>query len=91
MKTFFRSLCAPLLSIFESGTEDYAYKPLNRLILRIVGFLFSVLVAAVIYLSPPDQLGILIPITVFGVISLVCLIIGFLGNDRAVSKIWGNK
>ena len=32
-----------------------------------------------------------IPIIVFFAIGLVCFVIGFLGTDRAVAKIWGNK
>jgi hypothetical protein len=38
-----------------------------------------------------DQLGGLIPILVFFVIGFVCLIVGFLGSDRAVAKIWGSR
>ncbi|KMT65734.1 hypothetical protein [Catenovulum maritimum] len=91
MKHFFRTLCSPILNIFESGTEAYNYKPLNRKILIIVGVLFAILTLAVIYLSPQGEAGVLIPVSVFGITGLICLIVGALGTDRAVAKIWGNK
>jgi hypothetical protein len=33
----------------------------------------------------------MVPIVVFYGISLVALVVGLLGNDRAVARIWGNR
>jgi len=57
-----------------------------------MGVLFSLLATVVIYLShDKGEIGYLVPVIVFSSVALVTLIIGFLGNDRAVAKIWGNR
>lgn len=90
MKPLLRKLFSPILNIFEAGDEPYAYKPLNRKILIVIGVLFLCLVSAVGYLSfDKGEVGYLIPVAVFSGISLVTLVVGLLGNDRAVAKIWG--
>jgi len=91
MKEQLRILFSPILNIFEKGTESYSYKPLNRKILIIMGLLFSGLAAGVFYFTPGGNSGYLLPVIVFSVVGIICLIVGFLGNDRAVSKIWGNR
>ena len=91
MKEQLRILFSPILNIFEKGTEPYKYKPLNRKILIIMGVLFSGLAAGVFYSTPGGDIGYLLPVIVFSAVGVVCLAIGFLGNDRAVSKIWGNR
>ena len=92
MKNILRKLFSPILNIFESGNELYAYKSLNRKILLVIGVLFLFLMSAVAYLSfDKGEPGYLIPVIVFSGISLVTLVVGLLGNDRAVSKIWGNR
>ncbi len=92
MKNLLRSLFSPILNIFESGDEPYTAKPLNRKILIVIGVLFSFLSSVVIYISyDKGELGYLIPVIVFSGVALVVLVIGFLGNDRAVAKIWGNR
>jgi len=94
MKALLRKIFAPILNVFESGTDPYAYKPLNRKVLIVLGVLFSVLDVAVVAISkrggvaPSDYL---IPVVVFGVVALVALVVGCLGNERAVSKIWGSR
>jgi len=78
--------------MFENGDEPYAVKPLNRKILITIGVLFLGLVSVVIYLSyDKGEPGYLIPVVVFSAVSLVSLVVGLLGNDRAVAKIWGNR
>jgi len=37
-----------------------------------------------------DDIGYLIPVVFFGGAGILCLLIGLLGNDRAVAKIWGS-
>jgi len=38
-----------------------------------------------------SQMGGLIPSFVFFMIGLVCEVVGWLGSNRAVAKIWGSK
>jgi hypothetical protein len=92
MKNALRKMFSPILNIFESGDEPYVAKPLNRKILIVIGVLFSFLVSVVIYLSyDKGEPGYLIPVVVFSSVAIVALIVGFLGTDRAVAKIWGNR
>jgi len=58
----------------------------------VVGFLFTVLsvsifVAGVVF----SQIGAIIPGLIFIGVGATCLVVGSLGSNRAVSKIWGNK
>ena len=92
MKNVLRLLFSPILNIFEQGDGPYEYKPLNHKILLFIGFIFGVL-ASVLVLLIPDGMGIssFIPVIVFGLVSLVALVVGLLGNERAVTKIWGDR
>jgi hypothetical protein len=38
-----------------------------------------------------QQVGTFIPSLVFVTVSLVCLVVGTLGTERAVATIWGSK
>ena len=89
MKELLRSICAPVLKIFETGGEQYVYKPMSRVILLVISILFGFLTAGIIFLM--NSLGAIIPLIIFGTVSLVCLIVATLGTDRAVAKIWGNR
>jgi len=92
MKDSFRKVFLPLLNIFESGDADYQYKPSHRKILLVVAGLFitlSIVSATAAIVSA--QIAGLIPCAIFFVVGVVCGIIGLLGNDHAVAKIWGNK
>jgi hypothetical protein len=92
MKQLLRKCCSPILNGLESGDEPYVVKPLNRKILVVIGVLFLGLGSAVAYLSiDMGEVGFLIPVVVFGGVSLVTLVVGLLGSDRAVAKIWGNR
>ncbi|UCD33327.1 MAG: hypothetical protein JSV38_05515 [Desulfobacterales bacterium] len=92
MKTQLRRLFWFILQYFEKGNEPYNYKPLNRKILVIVGFLFIGLSTVTLYLSiDAEGYGYLIPVIVFFGVGFVSITVGFLGSDRAVSKIWGNR
>ena len=80
------------MNIFEKGNEDYVYKPLNRKILVVIGVLFLGLASAVAYLAVGQgETGFLLPVLVFAAVSLVTLVVGLLGSDRAVARIWGNR
>lgn len=92
MKTKLRKLLWFILRVFEKGDKPYTYKPLNRTILIIVGLLFCMLCLPVVYFtSSGSGYGFLIPVIVFFCIGFVCLTVGFLGSDRAVSRIWGDR
>ncbi|BFM18270.1 hypothetical protein R50073_44530 [Maricurvus nonylphenolicus] len=94
MKSLLRQVCAPVLTIFESGDGDYAYKPSHRIVLIVMGCLFSglaAMVVALMLLGSGGDPGYAIPALVFGGAGLVSLIVGTLGNDRAVAKIWGSR
>jgi hypothetical protein len=92
MKVFLRNIFSPILNFFEKGNEPYHLKPLNRKILVFMSILFLGLAFAVLYLMPADaDKGYYLPVIVFSVIALVGLVIGLLGTDRAVAKIWGNR
>ncbi|GLQ31820.1 hypothetical protein [Litoribrevibacter albus] len=92
MKAFLRRLFSPLLSAFESGNEPYTYKPLNRKILLFISSIFLFLGSLVCFLIPSEaDKGYYIPVVVFGSLGFVGLVIGLIGNDRAVAKIWNNK
>ena len=92
MKNALRKICFPILNIFEKGEEPYVYKSLNRKILIVMGILFSGLATAVVFVaSGLADFGFLIPAIVFFTVAAVCFIVGFLGSERAVAKIWGNR
>lgn len=87
-----RKIFSPILNHFESGEEEINYKKSHRTILVAVGVLFLILSTLSIILAVYTMQGAAaIPVIVFFSIGLVCFVIGFLGNDRAVAKVWGNK
>ena len=91
MKTRLQEIFSPVLGYFETGEGDYSYKDSHRKILVIVGVLFLglsfVLLAAAIFTAQP---GAAFPFLIFFVAGAVCVIVGGLGSDRAVAKLWGN-
>ena len=92
MKNQLRNLFAPILNLFESEDTGCNYKSSRRTILKVVGILFVLLSMAVLAAGlSADQVGSFLPFLVFFCAGSVCLIVGFLGTDQAVAKIWGNK
>ncbi len=91
MKQSLQKLFSPVLSRFESGDQAYAYKPSHRMILLLMSTMFCSLAIAVLFVAQGQALSYLIPVFVFGGGGLLGLVIGFLGNDRAVAKIWGSR
>ena len=92
MKNALRKLFSPVLNIFENGEDIYVYKPSHRTILLIVGSMFLLLASGGIAVAIIAGLaGGAIPAVVFLLVGLVCWIVGFLGNDKAVANIWKNR
>ena len=92
MKSTLRHFFQPILRPFESGEGEFRYNESHRKILLAVGALFLFLSGVSTTLAiASSQWGGLVPVVVFFVIGLVCEIVGLLGNDRAIAKIWGNR
>jgi hypothetical protein len=91
MKQIIRTLFAPLLKVFESGAGEFSYKQSHRIILLVMGGLFSALAVFVFFAAQGQDLGYFLPVLIFGGVGIVSLVIGFVGTDRAVAKIWGSR
>ncbi|KPP98017.1 hypothetical protein [Marinobacter sp. HL-58] len=92
MKEVLRKVFWPILLFFEKGESAEGYRPSHRKILLAVGLLFLVLSGVSLLAAlVAETLGALFPIILFFVIGLVCLVVGFLGSDSAVARIWGNR
>ena len=92
MKSLLARIFSPILNLFETDQPAVNYKPSHRIILNIVGLLFSLLSAvSLIAAISSGVLGGLIPGAVFFAVALVTLVVGTLGSDNAVAKIWGNR
>ncbi|MDP1932674.1 MAG: hypothetical protein Q8L60_14565 [Gammaproteobacteria bacterium] len=92
MHTTLRKIFAPILDIFEKGDGPYVYRPSHRKILIAVGSLFLFLSFISLYFAlAVGGSGAFVPTLVFFVVSTVCLVVGALGTERAVAKIWGSK
>jgi len=92
MKDKLRRIFLPLLAVFEKGDPAASYRPSHRKILLAVGMLFFVLFIVSFYLAVNSaQLASLLPALIFGLVSIVCILVGSLGTDVAVARIWGLK
>ena len=93
MKPILTTLFWPILKFFEKNQGPTQYKKSHRVALIVVGvlFLFLSVVSAVAGSYVTSGIGSLIPVVVFFCIGLVSLVVGTLGSNHAVSKIWGTK
>lgn len=91
MKQLVRSIFSPLLKIFESGSDEFVYKASHRVILLVMGGLFSALAMFVFSSAQGQDIAYYLPVIIFGGVGIVCLVIGTVGADRAVAKIWGSR
>jgi len=92
MKLVFRKLFSPILNYFESGQDEFNYQQSHRIILIVVGGLFLFLSSISAFMAVgASQFGAFIPIVIFFMAGFVCIVVGSLGNDRAVATIWGSK
>ena len=92
MKNILIKLFWPILRFFETAEAAPNYKKSHRVALNVVGTLFLFLAAvSARATSATGDLGSLLPVAVFGFVGLVALVVGVLGSDGAVCKIWGTK
>jgi hypothetical protein len=92
MKDQLRRLFGFLLNPLEKGTADYQYKPLNRTVLLVMSLVFLGLSLAVAWVAiSQGAWSHLVAALIFGGVSILGLVVGLLGSDRAVAKLWGNK
>ncbi len=92
MKTFLTKLFSPILNLFEKAEGSYKYSSSHRTILVVVGMLFIGLSAIAAYFSIQiNQLAGLFPTILFLTAGLTCIIVAWLGSDKAVAKIWRNR
>ncbi|MFN2362092.1 MAG: hypothetical protein ABR522_13580 [Marinobacter sp.] len=92
MKDVFRKVFWPILFFFEKGGSAEGYRPSHRKILLAVGFLFLLLSGVSLMAARvAESLGAVFPIVLFFVVSLVCFVVGLLGSNSAVARIWGNR
>lgn len=92
MKNLLQKLASPLLNALENSEGDYAYSPSHRLILKVMGVLFLGIAGVTVYFSLQiEQIAGLFPAILFGGIGLLCLIVAYVGSDKAVAKLWRNR
>lgn len=91
-KNLARRLFAPLLNPLEGGAQAYTYTPRARLILWVVGLLFLGLASALAIFMPKGiDVAVFIPICIFALVGLFAVIVAWLGSERAIAKVWGNR
>lgn len=56
-----------------------------------MGGLFTGLAVAVLWLAQGQETGYLLPVVIFGVGGVLGVLIGIVGNDRAIAKLWGSR
>ncbi|MDU0354521.1 hypothetical protein RS130_11760 [Paraglaciecola aquimarina] len=93
MKAVLSRFFEPLLRRFETGQAPANYKESHRKALLAMGILFLILacVSVVTAFYAGSAFGALIPALAFFCVGLVALVIGSLGSNAAVAKIWGTK
>ena len=92
MKNVFIKICWPLLRLFETETQPENYKASHRFALNFIGFVFLLLsfVSTLLGYSS-GELGAIIPALIFFGAGLSAVIVGLLGSNGAVAKVWGSK
>lgn len=92
MKDLLRQAFSPILENFQNDAQEYHYKTSHRVILLAMSVMFFILSSTVGYMAyDSDSPGYYIPTVIFGLVSLVTLIVGALGTEQEVANIWGNK
>lgn len=92
MKKFLQQIFSPLLNIFEKNNEEFVYRSLNRKIVIFISVVFALLAFVLPAFMPMlIEMGYWFVMIVFGGLSLVGLIVGLLGSDKAVAKLLGSR
>ena len=92
MKAILTKICWPILKFFETEAAPANVKKSHRVALNAMGVLFLFLSCVSVWAtSATGNLGSLIPVIVFAAVGVVAIVVGSLGSDGAVSKIWGAK
>lgn len=92
MRNILTRIFWPILRFFETDEDPANYKKSHRVALNVVGALFiflSIVSAAAAYTI--GGVGSLIPVIAFFCAGIVLVVVGSLGSNGAVSKIWGTK
>ena len=92
MKNILTKIFWPILKLFETGEDPANYKKSHRVALNAVGALFVFL--SLVSAAAADSIGgvgSLIPVITFFCTGMVAIVVGSLGSNGAVSKIWGTK
>lgn len=92
MKNVLLKLFSPILNPLENADGSYEYRPSHRTVLKVMGFLFLFLAGVGGYFSIlTNQIAGVFPVILFSGIGLICLVVAFLGSDKAVAKLWRNR
>lgn len=92
MKHFFRQLAQPILKPLENAQGVFTYRSSHRTMLWIMGVLFLFLAAVTAYFSLQiEQWAGLLPVILFAGIGKVCLIVAWVGSNKAVANLWKNR
>ena len=88
MKSVLTKIFWPILALFESSESTAQYKKSHRTALKAVGGLFLLLsfISAV-----AGGVGALVPVVIFFCVGVVAIVVGTLGSDSAVSRIWSTR
>ncbi len=82
----------PILKLFETSEKTTQYKKSHRTALNGVGGLFLLLAfISAIAANVSGEMGAIIPVIIFVCVGGVAILVGSLGSDNAVSRIWGTK
>lgn len=92
MKNLLKNVLSPILNIFENNNDEFVYRSLNRKIVLFISSVFFLLAFALpVFLPQLIKMGFWFVMLVFGSLSLVGLIVGLLGSDKAVAKLLGSR
>ena len=89
LRSLLRTVFKPLLAPLERGDDAYLYKKSHRVVLIVVSALFLFLATLSLILAP--SVDYLFPVLIFGGAGLYGLLIGTLGEDIAVARLWGSR
>ncbi len=90
MRHLLRTLAKPLLHPLEAEGE-FVYRRSHRVILLVMSSLFLLLAGVTVWLMPPGGWDYLLPVIVFGGAGMMGLIVGTVGKDIAVARLWGSR